>query len=234
MLLGDYLPSQTPAFTLFGDGYYVRIAARYDVEADRYHVERMEGALGDAERAELVRRLAEDAGFFDLPASPPGMTCATDGPTDYLYLSDGEREHRISVYGLTSYLPERRPCPTPWAPDERLVALAEIVSAFREPLTEDETPFVVERITLAASDRDLWEDDEPEPAWPFGSTIRLADMPGDGWSRAMQVFGAPAAEIVQAIEANAYSGTNVARFVDEGVKYIVGARVEFARWDAYR
>lgn len=234
MRLGGHVPSQTPRFTLYKDGFYIRIVDVYDPDVDAYAVERVEGMLGDSERTELVRRLVEDAGFFDLPARPPGMICVTDGPMDYLFLRDRDREHRVVIYGLTGFTSARWPCPTPWPLDERLVTLAEIVDDFQVPLTEDEAPLDFDRITLVATDRDDWGGGELAPEWPFGPGIRLADMPGDAWWRMMQVEGEVAREIVRSIDDQSFYETNVARFADEGVDFIVGARVEFAGWDAYR
>ncbi len=87
-------------------------------------------------------------------------------------MRDGDRQHRVTIYGLTSYrrYPDLR-CPAPWPLDDRLIRLAEFVDAFNEPLTIDE---------------------------------------------------------------NAIIGTSVARFAEDGVTFVVGARIEFAGWDAYR
>lgn len=234
MMLGGSIPSQTPRFTLYEDGFYIRIVEGYDPDVEGYAVERVEGTLGDSERTELVRRLVEDVDFFDLPARPPGMICATDLPMDHLYLWADDREHRVAIYGLTSFTTGPWSCPTPWPLDERLVTLVEIVDDFQAPLTEDEAPLDFDRITLVATDRDDWGGDDPVPVWPFSPEIRLADMPADAWWRAMQVEGEVAREIVQSIEEYSIHSSNVARFADDGVNFVVGARIEFAGWDAYR
>jgi len=227
LILG-YAPTETPWFTLYEDGAYVRVHRDYGDE--RHTVSVFVGQMDGQQMAALRARLVDEAEFFDLPANPPGMVCATDGPNDYLYLRDGGREHRISVYGLSFFTPGRTYCPTPWAPDPRLVTLARIVDDLGK-LRLDERALIVDRGTLVAAHRDDFG--EAVAPWPV-SFVRLGDLEGDQWRGSRLFEGDQAREVMAAVAVHSDRGPLLAAFTEDARFYLVGFRIEFPGWDTYK
>jgi hypothetical protein len=222
LLLG-WIPHQTPSFTLFEDGTYIR--RQSTVEWDHVEVEWRRGYLDRSGVDAFLGRLVAEARFFEIPASPPAMSCATDGPEDYLYLSTAGQTHRVRVYGLSWYNPEWT---CGWSVADNLLALAEIVHTFENPLAPGETEVLFDRGTIAATERSV----DSAPPWPIAA-IRLADLPDAGWYRSAPVEGDLVTEIAAALEPDSWDGT-FSRFEEGGQDWLVGLRREFPGWDTYR
>jgi len=184
-----YAPKRTPTFTLYENGTYVRV--QHDYRTRPTETTMVTGKLSADQLSALVGVLNDDVGLLDLPVNPPGMGCATCGPYDYVYFQHDGREHRIRIYGLTTYtICRRRPPAGPFS--DRLVKLAHTVDGLAEPLTAVESPYEVRRGTLVAKEED-WYSSTPE--WPFGHWLRLDSLPADGRHVARRLHGDAARKV---------------------------------------
>ncbi|MFN2115060.1 MAG: hypothetical protein ACK2T6_05055 [Anaerolineae bacterium] len=222
-------PSETPWLTVYEDGTYIRIHSEFSEDDGSYERWFLTGQLSQDQTEAIIARLIDDIEFFDLPERPPDMICVTDGPTDHVYVSFGDRAHRMHVYGLTSYSSGRFPCPTPWPIDDRLIELAGLVDTLQEQLTESEQPYEVKVGTLLAAE-DSWM--QAAPLWPFPS-ITLAPKPGD-WITEIELQDDLARDVMRAIDENRAYGSYLARFTENELIYVVGFRVEFPGWSSYK
>jgi hypothetical protein len=157
------------------------------------------------------------------------MICVTDQPLDYVYASYRGQDHRVTVYGLTSYTPNQSACPQPAA---ELVALAGLIDTFAEPLTADESPYVIDAGTVAALAPE-GVGPGPHPLWPVAG-LRLDSLLAGNRVGTRPLTGRLAREVIAAIDADTRHGRNLAIFAEDGVAYLVGFRVEFEGWSAYK
>ncbi|MEO8084990.1 MAG: hypothetical protein ABI780_14300 [Ardenticatenales bacterium] len=217
---------QSPWFTLYADGTYVRTSI---VERPfGWHV----GVLSVERAVALVARLLGDEPIFPQLNSVCGGVCGcmTDGSYTRLFLRDGDRNATTEAYllswlGLPGKCRPIDPRPTVVAGD-RLLAFAQAIAALDVPLDDREEIRILGHFTVYAEPSDsTWR--APIP-WPLARPIR--DVAGRDTLDEAEIV-----QLVEAVEAagEEYRWSSAVPFADATGRWDVGLRVEPPGWTTY-
>lgn len=188
--------------------------------------------IDGAELQEIVRRLTDEVGFFDLRPPDESGECVTDLDETAIRLrlpQPGGRDRWLAVYGLDWYLRGEAPCRprdgTPTPPDARIVALARIVKELREPIG-DGRPYPLRAASLVV----MRVREMPNAApWPLDHDL-LAIAPEPWQPSFEEIRGADVAAAMQVVRAGRSPGWVMAPFTHGGEPFVVGVRPEPPRW----